>query len=258
MFKRLIARIAIFLASYAGILVRCGMGVTVETLYRMECVGPDGKVKWTDYFHNRVVTAGLNKLLDATLKSGLTTPLWYLGFIKQIASDGAITNGLAVLTSASNPFAAGDVGRNIIVQGAGAAGADLSTTILSFTNAGSVTLNANAGTTVAGAKFAFEPRAADTMAAHSFIESTVYSNANRPTWTPGAIAAGSVDNSGAVAAFTINGSDTIFGAFMADNNTKGGATGTLYGGGVNSGGSARNVLTGDTVNVTVTATVVAS
>ena len=253
---------------------------------RMQCVGPDGRVKWEDprpcvpwwtdrgqalvvaglaflalclkrpevllLFPMRVTTAGLNALLDSTLKTGATTPTWYVGLIKAIAADGAITSGAAVLTSASNPFAAGDAGRAIIVRGAGPGGADLATTILNYTNAGSVTLATNASTTVTGAAFAFEPRAADTMASHSFVESAAYSNANRPTWTAGAVANGSVDNSASPAAFTINGSDFIFGAFLTNNNTKSGTLGTLYGGGMNSSGIARQVASGDTLNVTVT------
>lgn len=209
----------------------------------------------------RVTTAGLNKYLDATLKTGLTTPAWYVFIIKAVASDGAITSGAAVLTSASNPFASGDVGRNIIVRGAGTAGADLYTTIASYTNAGSVTLTANAGTTVSSAQFAFECRAADTMSSHaSFVEDTDYSNANRPTWTPGTIASGSVDNSASPAPFSMNPASTIyiFGAGLCDNNTKGGTTGTLMGAGVNSSGLARQISSGDSLNVTITPSLTAA
>lgn len=254
---------------------------------RLTCTGADGKVKWTDarptppvWWNNvsgallltlvcaialalrrpelflfapmRVVTSGLNLLLDATIKTGQAAPTWYIGLIKANATDGAMTAASATLTSASNPFAAGDVGRQIIVRGAGAAGGDLSTTIQNFGSAGSVTLANAAGTTVGGAAFAFEPRLTDTMAAHSFQESTAYSNATRPTFTPGAIANGSVDNSASVGVFNINNTDFIFGAFLANASGKGAATGTLYGGGMNASGIARQVASGDTLNVTVT------
>lgn len=36
-------------------------------------------LRWTDSFWNIVVTVGLNKLLDATFKTGLTSPAWYVG-----------------------------------------------------------------------------------------------------------------------------------------------------------------------------------
>jgi hypothetical protein len=64
------------------------------------------------------------------------------------ASDGTITSGAAVLTSASNPFNALMVGVQITVAGAGPAGGPLVTTILSFQSSGQVTLNTNASTSV--------------------------------------------------------------------------------------------------------------
>lgn len=140
------------------------------------------KLKWKENFTNIVVTVGLNKLLDATFKTGLTTPAWYVGL-------------------------------------------------------------KGTGTPVAG----------DTMASHaSWAELTPYSNANRPTYTPGTIAAGAVDNSASKAVFNINGTSTIFGAFLVDNNTKGGTTGTLYG--VGDFASSRPVENNDTLNVTITLT----
>jgi hypothetical protein len=69
------------------------------------------------------------------------------------AGDGHITNGLAVFTSASGVFTAADVGKAISVNGAGAAGAILLTTILSYQSATQVTLNANASTTVTTAGY---------------------------------------------------------------------------------------------------------
>lgn len=140
------------------------------------------KLKWIDGFTNLVVTAGLNKVLDATFKTGLASPAWYVGL-------------------------------------------------------------KNTGT----------PLAADTMASHSsWTENATYSNANRPTWTPGSIAAGSVDDSASKAIFNINGTTTIFGCFLCDNNTVSGSTGTLYG--VGDFGASRGVSSGDTLNVTVTLT----
>jgi hypothetical protein len=213
-------------------------------------------IGWLLPVFTRVTTVGLNAILNSTLCNSITSASWYAGLMKQVASDGAITSGTAAFTSASGTFVAGDIGRNIIVQGAGAAGVDLYTTILAVGSATSITLAANAGTTVSAARYAFECRLADTMASHtSFVESTSYSNVSRVTWTPGAPAGGSVDNSASVAAFSVNATDWIFGAFLVSNNTKGGTTGTLYGAGVNSSGIARQVVNGDTLNVTITCTV---
>ena len=225
------------------------IGVTLASVWFVPAIG------WSVPVFARVATSGLNQLLDATLKSGVTSPTWYVGLIKQVASDGAITSGAATFTSASGTFVSGDIGRYIIVQGAGSSGADLYTTISAVGSTTSITLAANAGTTVSGARYAFECRLADTPSSHtSFVESTSYSNSTRVAWTPGTISGGSVDNSGSVAAFTINASDYIFGAFLISNSTKGGTSGTLFGCGVNSSGIARQVANGDTLNVTVTVT----
>lgn len=64
-------------------------------------------------------------------------------------ADAVITTGTNILTSASAGFTSGDVGKAISLKGAGAAGAELLTTISGFTNSTTVTLTANAGTTIA-------------------------------------------------------------------------------------------------------------
>lgn len=235
-------------------------GVAAETVYHLEAHNAAGELLWTDTVKNRVVTAGLNKLLDATFKTGLTTPAWYVGLVGAAITDGAITTGTATFTSASAPFTAADAGRAIIVRGAGAAGADLVTTILSFGTTSSVTLAANAGTTVSGARALFDARAADTSASHtSWTELAAYSEANRQTFTAGTVASGSVDNSAAKAVFTINADNTLIGGlFLIDNNTKSGTTGTLYGMAPFTTVGFRQLNNGDTLSVTATLSVAAT
>lgn len=70
-------------------------------------------------------------------------------------ADGAITNGAAILTSVTGTFTANDVGKTILVDGAGAAGGVLSTTIASYQSATQVTLTVNASTTVSGASYVY-------------------------------------------------------------------------------------------------------
>lgn len=53
--------------------------VSATTLYEIECRDANGNLKWREEFHNLVVTAGLNKLLDAAFKTGLASPAWYVG-----------------------------------------------------------------------------------------------------------------------------------------------------------------------------------
>jgi hypothetical protein len=94
----------------------------------------------------------------------------------------------------------------------------------------------------------------DTMASHAgWIETnTTYSQATRPAWTGGSVAAGSVDNSASVAVFSMTGTITVRGAFQNSVSTKGGTLGILYG--VADFAAARSLLNGDTLNVTITDT----
>ncbi len=97
--------------------------------------------------------------------------------------------------------------------------------------------------------------AADTMSSHAgWTENSAdYSQANRPALTLGSASSGSIDNSASKAAFSITGTATIGGAFVVNNSTKGGTSGTLYGGAAFTEGN-RSVVNGDTLNVQVTLT----
>ena len=55
--------------------------VRVYTHHYVELRDKQGVLKWSDDLYNLVVTAGLNKLLDATFKTGLAEPLWYIGLV---------------------------------------------------------------------------------------------------------------------------------------------------------------------------------
>ena len=100
-----------------------------------------------------------------------------------------------------------------------------------------------------GLKGAGTPVAADTMASHSsWAELTGYAG-NRKEWTEGAASSGSMTNSSSVD-FTINATATIAGAFL--NTAATGTAGVLYG--VVDFSSARSVISGDTLQVTVTVT----
>ncbi|MCC8946006.1 hypothetical protein H8A97_13075 [Bradyrhizobium sp. Arg62] len=104
-----------------------------------------------------------------------------------------------------------------------------------------------------GLKDAGTVAAGDTMSSHSgWTEDTSYSNSTRPALTLGSVSGQSVDNSASKAVFTINGTATIAGAFVTTSSTKGGTTGVLYG--AADFGAARSVLSGDTLNLTVTLT----
>ena len=104
-----------------------------------------------------------------------------------------------------------------------------------------------------GLKSTGTAQAGDTMSSHgTWSENTTYTEAARPTIVLGTPSSGSVDNSASKSTFSINGTTTIFGAFLANSSTKGGTSGTLYG--VVDFGSSRAVISGDTLEITVTLT----
>ncbi len=72
-----------------------------------------------------------------------------------VFTDGAITGGLAVLTSPGNHLAGAVAGMAVGIVGAGTAGATFVTTILSVQGNGQATLSANAVTGVSGATAGF-------------------------------------------------------------------------------------------------------
>lgn len=212
-------------------------------------------------FDNLVVTDGLNALLNNTFGTVPGSVAYFVGLIGAGPGSVAETSGANAVIGTSTVFdaalAAAPIA-DIIIVGAGAAGADLITTVASRSSNTAITTTANAGTTVSGAGYATEPIPADTMATKSFNEAVPYSNSVRPTWMKnGAAAAGAMSNSSSKASFTINATSRIFGGFMASDSTKSGTTGTLYGGGLFTTSGSRAVVSGDTLNVQVDLSVTA-
>lgn len=99
-------------------------------------------------------------------------------------------------------------------------------------------------TPVAGVTAATFPAAA--------TECIAYDEAARVTWTPGAIAAGSVSNSASVAVFTMNATKTVYGIAQSSVATKSAVTGILTS--VARFAVAKSVVATDILNVTSTLT----
>lgn len=88
-------------------------------------------------------------------------------------ADAAMGGASTTLTSASNPFHTTDIGKIVQVQGAGAAGVNLFSTITGYNNAGSVTLaDANASGGNISGKFA-EFGSDDTLVFQAAINAAV-------------------------------------------------------------------------------------
>ena len=154
-------------------------------VYKIQCIGADGQVKWTDSFPNLVTTVGKNEMLDKALAGVTYTAAWYLG----------------------------------LVTGPGS---------------GNTYLAANTASSHAG-----------------WTEAVPYSNSTRPAVSWNAASGGA--KSSTATSFTINASATVAGAFLINDSTKSGTTGVLFSVGNFSGGD-RTIASGDTLNVTYTAT----
>lgn len=93
----------------------------------------------------------------------------------------------------------------------------------------------------------------DTMASHAgWVEDVGYSNSTRVAPSFGSASAGSKATT--ATAFNINATTTIKGTFLTTVATKSGTTGILYSAGLFTGGD-KAVASGDTLNVTYTASV---
>jgi hypothetical protein len=61
-----------------------GFAIRPRTHYHVELRDRSGKLKWEDDFHNVVTVEGMNHIIDATFKTGVASPEWYIGLV-----DGA-------------------------------------------------------------------------------------------------------------------------------------------------------------------------
>lgn len=105
-----------------------------------------------------------------------------------------------------------------------------------------------------GAGASNTPAAGDTAASHlGWTENTSYNQATRPVASFAAATNANpsvVTNTASKAAFTMNATTTIGGAFLISNNTKGGTTGTLFSAADFQAPGDRSVVSDDILNVT--------
>lgn len=98
-------------------------------------------------------------------------------------TDGAISASSNSFTSASASFTADDVGKSIVINGAGASGVSLSTTIAAYVSATNVTLTATASTTVSGAIYCYGTD--NTTAINTLITSVNAAHGGTIMFSPG-------------------------------------------------------------------------
>lgn len=145
------------MAVKGGSIIHVGNGVTL--IDRAQSAGPDTVNVPTEVVnelgnYKSVATVrdtpDLSFSLNSFDVSAEVEQLLTKGAAARVAEDGAMTSGDPGLV-ATLTFTAADVGKQVVVAGAGAGGADLVSTILTFTDATHVDLADDAGTTVAAA-----------------------------------------------------------------------------------------------------------
>jgi hypothetical protein len=230
--------------------------------YLIECYDAHGQLKWTESFWNVNPDVGMDFVTNRT-------------FMGTNAGDGRrLPNGWAVGTAYSvgqyvKPVASPGT-RYWVCSIAGTSHASTEPTwptpAYSATAATTYTITDNTATWQAADRLfiglkgsATAVATTDTMASKGWTESTAYSNATRTPFLHGSLKvvgsgrgiANDTGSGGTVCVFNINGTATIYGAFMCDLGVKAGTLGTLYSAADFAAGS-RAVLNGDTLNVTVT------
>lgn len=102
-----------------------------------------------------------------------------------VVVTASITSGAAALTATGAAFTVADIGKRIVVPGAGTAGAPLATTISGFTDATHVTLGANAATSLVASSQQIAYGTDDAAALQAYANFCGYSGAEfRLTDTP--------------------------------------------------------------------------
>ncbi len=95
--------------------------------------------------------------VQSAVFDGNGRPIAQVDGLNYVTYDGTMTAGQAALGSSSAPFSIADVGKRVLVVGAGPSGGNLVSSVASFTSSSSITLANSASVSVAGATVAVSP-----------------------------------------------------------------------------------------------------
>src|SRR5512141_279583 len=73
-------------------------------LFAVECVGPDGKVKWREAIVNVVTNEGGQKLLDCGLRNQTPITTWYVGLISSVSWTAVAATDTAAQINGTNQW----------------------------------------------------------------------------------------------------------------------------------------------------------
>jgi hypothetical protein len=93
-------------ASDASIIRGSGHSEYAEAhgFYNVECIGPDGQVKWIDVVPNTVTTEGKNKLLDTGIRAQTQITTWYIGLISSVSYSTTAAGDTAAQINGTNAW----------------------------------------------------------------------------------------------------------------------------------------------------------
>lgn len=84
--------------------------IILTSRYMVQCFDRLGRLKWQEVFKNRVVTEGLNTVLNRSFDTVASDVNWYIGLIGPSTGTVSITSAAAAVTGSGTSFANGTAG----------------------------------------------------------------------------------------------------------------------------------------------------
>jgi hypothetical protein len=126
----------------AASVVRGGRGdetMGVHGYYTIECVGPDGVVKWTETAENVVPNQGKNAILDNALAGSSYTAAYYMSLITAGTAISTSTYAVPTVTETTSSI----IAARVAMTWSAASGGAKSASTTAFSIIGSATITGN-------------------------------------------------------------------------------------------------------------------